>query len=276
LAREAARRAEREARAAFVRLLRVRHAAGELGARTAWRDFAPRLAGEPAYEAVCAAAAGSRPRELFQDLLDELGDELSEQARAVEAALRGRDEEADARTEALGEVSSLLAAAGGAAAAAATPAAGGATSNLGIILADRAAAARERRERRERRGRDAFTALLRSRALVVGAAWADVRAELLAESAGRDLPGGEVAAAALYAEYAAALIASGAEPGEVLPVASSRRGREKARKRKHRKQSSSSSSSSSDSRPRGGKGRRRDSRDSSRSRSPRRKRKSHR
>ena len=54
LERESTRRAERDARCAFIRLLRAEQEAGRLGPRTCWRDFAPTLVGQPAYQAACA------------------------------------------------------------------------------------------------------------------------------------------------------------------------------------------------------------------------------
>jgi len=254
LERESARRAERDARCAFIRLLRAEQEAGRLGPRTCWRDFAPTLAEQPAYLAVCANASGSRPRELFQDLLDEQGDALSEQTRAVDGVLRGRDAEADAQPGAEEEVASLLLAAGGAAAA--VVAGGedaGRRANLRLILADRAEAAREHRARGERRARDAFLSLLRARPLTVGTPWEALQPELATEKAYLELPGGDVTAASLFQEHAAALIASGAEPGEVVVLSGRGAGgrRRERRRRKHHSSSSSSSSSSSRSRSRG-------------------------
>jgi pre-mRNA-processing factor 40 len=240
-AQEAQRRREREARDAFCLQLRLRAADGRLTARSSWRDCAAAMAGDPSYVAVCANLGGSTPRELFTDVLDELADALSADARLLAPALQGRDAESDARPGSLPEVRLQLGA----------QAAGVSDAHLATILADRAAAAAERSAkgaRRAKRAAEAFTAMLRGRPTAVGAAWAEVRGALCGESAFKELPGGDAQAAALWAEHDAALLASGAEPGEVVQLAKeSRKEERKTRKRRHHKDRHRSDSSESDS-----------------------------
>jgi len=260
VARDAQRRQEREARKAFTQLLAAAAAQGRLTARSSWRDFAAACGGEPAYLAVCANAQGSRPRELFQDAVDELGDALSADAQAVAAALGERLQAApDAPLQ---EVTSLLSAAGG-------RAAGVSTQSLELILGD-VRAQKEghaaKQAKRARRAAEDFAAMLRSRALPVGAAWESVRAEVAGEAAYVALED-EAQRRGLYEVHALLLAASGAEPGEVVALQPAegkgrkekkRRKRSRSRERKKerdskskRRRSRSSSSSSSRSRRKG-------------------------
>ena len=245
LAREAQRRSERDARSAFCAFLWLCAGDGRLTARTQWREFAAAVAGEPAYEAVSRNVGGSRPRELFEDVVDELGDALSADAAAVATAL---GDGAEAAAEApLEEVSSLLQAAG-------DRAAGVSAANLGIILGDLRAAKREKAEKAGRKARkalDDFTAMLRAKPLPVGAPWEAVRPELEREATFVAV-GDEAVLKQLYDAHAAALVASGAEPGEVMALTRHKGGHKRRRrsrsrsghKRSKRRRSSSSSSES--------------------------------
>jgi pre-mRNA-processing factor 40 len=246
LAREAQRRAERDARSAFCAFLWLCAGDGRLTARTQWKEFAAAVAGESAYEAVSRNVGGSRPRELFEDVVDELGDALSADAAAVATAL---GDGAEAAAEApVKEVTSLLQAAGG-------RAAGVSAANLGLILGDLRAAKREKAEKSSRKARkalDDFTAMLRGKPLPVGAPWEAVRPELEREATFVTV-GDEAVLKQLYDAHAAALVASGAEPGEVMALTRHKGGHRKRRrhsrsrsghKRSKRRRSSSSSSES--------------------------------
>ena len=245
LAREAQRRSERDARSAFCAFLWQCASDGRLTARTQWKDFAASVAGEAAYMAVSRNVGGSRPRELFEDVVDELGDALSADAAAVATALGdGADAAADAPVD---EVSSMLQAAGG-------RAAGVSAANLALILGDLRALKREKAERSSRKARktlDDFVAMLRGKPLPVGAPWEAVRPELEREPSFGAV-GDEAVLKKLYEAHSAALVASGAEPGEVMAL-SRHKGRKRRRrsrsrsgrgKRSKRRRSSSGSSSS--------------------------------
>ena len=81
-------RRERKNREAFCALLQDRRSRGLLTARTHWRDFAESVRDEDAYRAVCTNLSGSRPKELFADVVEDMADALSEEKGAVRTALR--------------------------------------------------------------------------------------------------------------------------------------------------------------------------------------------
>jgi len=143
------------------------------------------------------------------------------------------------------------------------------TQSLELILGD-VRAQKEghaaKQAKRARRAAENFAAMLRSRALPVGAAWESVRAEVAGEAAYVALED-EAQRRGLYEVHALLLAASGAEPGEVVALQPAegkgrkekkRRKRSRSRERKKerdskskRRRSRSSSSSSSRSRRKG-------------------------
>ncbi len=60
---------------------------GRIGPRTRWKEYEPTILDEPAYAAVKGNTSGSRPRELFEDLVGDL-EEAYEKAKA-RAGARG-------------------------------------------------------------------------------------------------------------------------------------------------------------------------------------------
>jgi len=252
LAREAQRRSERNARKEFSALLWQCVSDGRLTARTTWKDFVARVAHEPAYIAVNGNISGSRPRELFEDVLDEQCDTLSADAAAVTAAL-GSSVDAVIETVSVEAVSSMLQSAGG-------RAAGVNPANLAIILSDLRTSKQEKAEKASRKARkttDDFVAMLRAKPLPVGAPWEAVRPEIVKDPAFAALDD-EAMRKQLYNAHAAVLLASGAEPGELMALTKShhrshhrdrkrRRSRSERRDKKSRRRRTPSSSSSSSS-----------------------------
>ena len=86
--RAARRRAERKNRDAFIEYLQSCVVRRELNCRSEWKDFRGSAKETEAYKAVAANSSGSTPRELFEDLLDDLDEEVEAQVRAVGEALR--------------------------------------------------------------------------------------------------------------------------------------------------------------------------------------------
>lgn len=243
------RASQRAARADFSALLRAEAEAGRVTARSKWREFAVRVANHPAYIAVCSNNAGSTPRELFSDLVDALGDAASEDGAVVAAALGG-GEEAQSRlaTTPPADVLAQLKAAGGRAASLSAQ-------QVEAICGEARATAEARAAKAARKAKRAasdFAALLRRKAPVAGAAWAAVRPSVAGDAAFAAVAGGEPEREALFAAHAAALLATGAQPGETLVPAGgggSRRergGDKRERKEKKRRRRRSSSSSSSE------------------------------
>jgi pre-mRNA-processing factor 40 len=78
------------AAAAAAASIGIARAEGRIQVKTRWPEYGPAVEGEPESEALRAAAGGSRPRELFEDLIEEqeeayerLKPELKEAARAA-------------------------------------------------------------------------------------------------------------------------------------------------------------------------------------------------
>ncbi|PSC74832.1 pre-mRNA-processing 40A [Micractinium conductrix] len=107
-AKEERRRAERQNRDAFRVLLGKHRAEGIINAATRWREYLPIIKEEEAYVAVEKNASGSRPKELFQDVLEEMEAEYGQQREKLKAAVKERGIEVgqgsalDAFKEALG------------------------------------------------------------------------------------------------------------------------------------------------------------------------------
>tara|TARA_B100000674_G_scaffold319629_2_gene266222 strand:- start:65 stop:1450 length:1386 start_codon:yes stop_codon:yes gene_type:complete len=84
------RRAERKNRDAFVDYLQSLVTGGNMDCRSDWRDFRGAAKETAAYKALAANTAGSTPRELFEDMLDELDEAVEKQRRALREALEKR------------------------------------------------------------------------------------------------------------------------------------------------------------------------------------------
>uniref|UniRef100_A0A7N1A3A1 Pre-mRNA-processing protein 40A n=2 Tax=Kalanchoe fedtschenkoi TaxID=63787 RepID=A0A7N1A3A1_KALFE len=76
--KEQLRRAERKNRDAFRQLMDEHVAAGTLTAKTQWRDYCMTVKESPPYMAVASNTSGSTPKDLFEDVLEELQDKYHE------------------------------------------------------------------------------------------------------------------------------------------------------------------------------------------------------
>ncbi|KAG8390973.1 hypothetical protein BUALT_Bualt01G0139400 [Buddleja alternifolia] len=74
--KEQSRRAERKNRDAFRRMMEEHIAAGTLTAKTHWRDYCQKVKDSEAYEAVASNTSGSTPKDLFEDVAEELEKKL--------------------------------------------------------------------------------------------------------------------------------------------------------------------------------------------------------
>ncbi|KAL4857085.1 Pre-mRNA-processing protein 40A [Chlorella vulgaris] len=105
--KEERRRQERQHRDAFRALLAKHREEGIINAHTRWKEYVPIVAEEESYKAVERNTSGSRPRELFQDVLEEMEAEYGKQRDAVKAAVKelslqvGVDSQLEAFREAL-------------------------------------------------------------------------------------------------------------------------------------------------------------------------------
>jgi len=88
--REQERQEERKRREAFMELLAGARARGEITVVTKWRDYLKTIEGQEAYQAVLRNKRGSRPRELFEEVQDELDDEVDRAKRDVREYLKGQ------------------------------------------------------------------------------------------------------------------------------------------------------------------------------------------
>ncbi|KAL4419958.1 hypothetical protein ABPG75_007056 [Micractinium tetrahymenae] len=88
--KEERRRQERVNRDAFRALLAKHRAEGIINAATRWREYLPIVKEEASYEAVERNTSGSRPKELFQDVLEEMEAEYGKQRDALKAAVKER------------------------------------------------------------------------------------------------------------------------------------------------------------------------------------------
>lgn len=93
--REQKRHQERKNREEFMRFLKEKLDAGEITTKTRWRSFAKQIQEQPEYEAINANESGSRPRELFEDVQDELENELEHYRGPVYEALGGEGSPSD-------------------------------------------------------------------------------------------------------------------------------------------------------------------------------------
>ncbi|KAH6785058.1 hypothetical protein C2S51_037513 [Perilla frutescens var. frutescens] len=70
--KEQLRRAERKNRDAFRKMMEEHIAAGILNAKTYWRDYCQKVKDSEAYEAIASNISGSTPKDLFEDVTEEL------------------------------------------------------------------------------------------------------------------------------------------------------------------------------------------------------------
>jgi pre-mRNA-processing factor 40 len=86
--RKAKAREERKRREDFVELLAESQDDGIITPRMPWKSFVKRIENDERYLRLCQNINGSRPRELFEDLIDEIEDEIDRKLDDFEDLLR--------------------------------------------------------------------------------------------------------------------------------------------------------------------------------------------
>ncbi|KAL0697141.1 hypothetical protein Bca4012_064321 [Brassica carinata] len=88
--KEHVRRAERKNRDAFRTLLEEHVAAGILTAKTYWLEYCIEIRDLPQYQAVASNLSGSTPKDLFEDITEELEKQYHEDKSRVKDAMKSR------------------------------------------------------------------------------------------------------------------------------------------------------------------------------------------
>ncbi|KAK2458461.1 pre-mRNA-processing protein 40A [Trifolium repens] len=86
--KEELRKAERKNRDEFRKLMDEHTASGILTAKTHWRDYHSQVKDMPAYLAVASNTSGSTPKELFEDVVEELEKQYQEEKSQIKDAVK--------------------------------------------------------------------------------------------------------------------------------------------------------------------------------------------
>ncbi|XP_062212478.1 pre-mRNA-processing protein 40A-like [Phragmites australis] len=86
--KEQARKRERKNRDEFRKMLEEHVADGTLTARTWWRDYCTQIKESHAYLAVASNSSGSTPKELFDDVMEELDKQYQDDKAQIKAAVK--------------------------------------------------------------------------------------------------------------------------------------------------------------------------------------------
>jgi len=86
--KEQLRRKERKNRDEFRKLMEEHRASGTLTAKTHWRDYCGKVKDYPAYVAVASNTSGSTPKELFEDVAEELEKQYHEDKARIKDAMK--------------------------------------------------------------------------------------------------------------------------------------------------------------------------------------------
>ncbi|PPS03321.1 hypothetical protein GOBAR_AA17344 [Gossypium barbadense] len=86
--KEQLRRAERKNRDAFRKLMEEHVADGTLTAKTYWRDYCLKVKELPQYLAVASNTSGSTPKDLFEDVAEELDKQYHEDKTRIKEAMK--------------------------------------------------------------------------------------------------------------------------------------------------------------------------------------------
>ncbi|GAB2292112.1 hypothetical protein Dimus_026364 [Dionaea muscipula] len=86
--KEEIRKAERKNRDDFRKLIEEHVATGSLNAKTSWRDYHSKVKDLPAYLAVSSNSSGSTPKELFEDVAEELLKQYDEDKIRIKDAMK--------------------------------------------------------------------------------------------------------------------------------------------------------------------------------------------
>ncbi|XP_028796082.1 LOW QUALITY PROTEIN: pre-mRNA-processing protein 40A-like [Neltuma alba] len=82
------RRSERKNRDAFRKLLEEHVASGTLTAKTHWREYCIKVKDLPQYQAVASNTSGSTPKDLFEDVVEDLAQKYHEDKTRVKDAVK--------------------------------------------------------------------------------------------------------------------------------------------------------------------------------------------
>ncbi|KAI9118530.1 hypothetical protein K1719_010862 [Acacia pycnantha] len=82
------RRSERKNRDAFRKLLEEHVASGTLTAKTHWREYCMKVKDLPQYQAVASNTSGSTPKDLFEDVVEDLAQKYHEDKTQVKDAVK--------------------------------------------------------------------------------------------------------------------------------------------------------------------------------------------
>ncbi|CAO2203660.1 unnamed protein product [Urochloa humidicola] len=86
--KEQVRRQERKNRDAFRKMLEDHAADGTLTARTRWRDYCAQIKESQAYSAVASNTYGSTPKDLFDDVIEELDKQYQDDMTQIKEAVK--------------------------------------------------------------------------------------------------------------------------------------------------------------------------------------------
>lgn len=86
--KEQLRRSERKNRDAFRKLMEEHIAAGTLNAKTLWHDYCLKVKDMSEYQAVASNTSGSTPKELFEDVMEELEKQYHDDKTRVKDAMK--------------------------------------------------------------------------------------------------------------------------------------------------------------------------------------------
>ncbi|MED6197708.1 hypothetical protein PIB30_059195 [Stylosanthes scabra] len=86
--KERVRRGERKNRDAFRKLLEENVAAGILNAKTQWREYCLKVRDLPQYQAVSSNTSGSTPKDLFEDVVEDLENQYHEDKTLVKDIIK--------------------------------------------------------------------------------------------------------------------------------------------------------------------------------------------
>ncbi|KAL6880484.1 hypothetical protein ACP4OV_012049 [Aristida adscensionis] len=86
--KEQARRQERKNRDAFRKMLEEHVADGTLNAKTRWRDYCAEIKESHAYLAVASNTSGSTPKELFEDVIEEIDKQYQDDKSQIKEAVK--------------------------------------------------------------------------------------------------------------------------------------------------------------------------------------------
>ncbi|XP_010530462.1 PREDICTED: pre-mRNA-processing protein 40A-like isoform X2 [Tarenaya hassleriana] len=88
--KEQIRRAERKNRDAFRSIMEEHVASGDFTAKTYWRDYCMKVKDLPQYQAVASNTSGSTPKDLFEDVIEELEKQYHDDKNRTKDAMKSK------------------------------------------------------------------------------------------------------------------------------------------------------------------------------------------